>query len=152
MGNDIGTGVLFKSVCFDLFSTYVGNSVIKTRTSNGSDDITHLWAILVPTKIFLPSPILKIWRHLWMAPIGSGSDFLYGPHRAMNESIVLVTINYRLGPFGFLSGGDCPLNIGLHDQRWALGPFSMTTLVSDKVDIFTGWRDIPRDKPWAFHF
>ena len=41
MGNDIGTGVLFKSVCFDFFSSYVGISVIKTHTSNGSDDITH---------------------------------------------------------------------------------------------------------------
>ena len=41
MGNVIGTGVSFKSVCFDFFSTYVGSSVIKTRTSNGSDDITH---------------------------------------------------------------------------------------------------------------
>ena len=41
MGNDIGTGVWFKSVCFDFFSTYVGISVIKTHTSNGSDDITH---------------------------------------------------------------------------------------------------------------
>ena len=43
MGNVIGTGVSFKSVCFDFFSsTYVGSSVIKTRTSNDSDDITHL--------------------------------------------------------------------------------------------------------------
>ena len=41
MGNDIGTGVLFKSVYFDFFSTFIGSSVIKTRTSNGSDDITH---------------------------------------------------------------------------------------------------------------
>ena len=62
----------------------------------------------------------KFRSPMWMAPLGSGSDFLYGPHRAMNESIVLVTINYRLGPLGFLSGEDCPLNIGLHDQRWAL--------------------------------
>ena len=38
MGNVIGTGVLFKSVCFDFFSIYVGIS----RTSNGSDDITNL--------------------------------------------------------------------------------------------------------------
>jgi len=41
MGNDIGSGVSFKSVCFDFFSTNVGSSVIGTRTSNGFDDITH---------------------------------------------------------------------------------------------------------------
>ena len=29
---------------------------------------------------------------------------------------------------------------------------SMTTLVSDKVHLFTGWRDIPKGKPGAFHF
>ena len=39
MGNDISSGVSFKSVCFDFFSTYVGNSVIGTRTSNGFDVI-----------------------------------------------------------------------------------------------------------------
>ena len=31
-------------------------------------------------------------------------------------------------------------------------PSSMTSLVSDKVHLFTAWRDIPMDKPWAFHF
>ena len=41
MSNDIGSGVLFKSVCFDFFSTNVGSSVIGTRTSNGFNDITH---------------------------------------------------------------------------------------------------------------
>ena len=41
MGNDIGLGVSFKSVCFDFFSTNVGSSVIGTHTSNGFDDITH---------------------------------------------------------------------------------------------------------------
>ena len=41
MGNDIGLGVTFKSICFDFFSTNIGSSVIGTRTSNGFDDITH---------------------------------------------------------------------------------------------------------------
>jgi hypothetical protein len=41
MGNDIGSGVSTKSICFDFFSTNVGSSVIGTRTFNGFDDITH---------------------------------------------------------------------------------------------------------------
>ena len=41
MSNDIGSGVSFKSVCFDFFSTNVGSSVIRTLTSNGFNDITH---------------------------------------------------------------------------------------------------------------
>ena len=28
---------------------------------------------------------------------------------------------------------------------------SMTTHVSDQVHLFTGWRDIPKDKPQSFH-
>ena len=39
--NLIGSGLLFKAVCFDFFSTNVGSSVIGTCTSNGVDDITH---------------------------------------------------------------------------------------------------------------
>ena len=41
MGNDIGLGVSFKSVCFDFFSTYVDSSVIGIHTSNGFDVSTH---------------------------------------------------------------------------------------------------------------
>ena len=47
MGNDIGSGVSFESICFYFFSTYVGSFVIGTRTSNGFDVITHYWPILV---------------------------------------------------------------------------------------------------------
>ena len=42
MGNDIGLGVSFKSVCFDFFSTNVGSSVIGNCASNGFDDMTYL--------------------------------------------------------------------------------------------------------------
>ena len=28
----------------------------------------------------------------------------------------------------------------------------MTTVVSDKVHLFTGWRGIHKGKPWVFHF
>ena len=47
MGNDINLGVLFKSVCFDFFSTNIGSSVIGTSISNGLDDIAHWWHTLV---------------------------------------------------------------------------------------------------------
>ena len=63
-------------------------------------------------------PVL-VWIHGGAFSIGSGADFLYGPHRAMNQDIVLVTINYRLGPFGFMFVEDGPRNIGLHDQRFS---------------------------------
>ena len=31
---------------------------------------------------------------------GNGEDDVYGPKLLMDRDIVLVTINYRLGPFG----------------------------------------------------
>ena len=66
---------------------------------------------------------IMIWIHGGAFLVGSGSDFFYGPRRAMNQNIVLVTINYRLGPFGFARGTDkegkerLPYNLGFLDQR-----------------------------------
>ena len=37
MGNEIGSGLSFKSVCFDFRSTDVGSSVIGTRNSTDFD-------------------------------------------------------------------------------------------------------------------
>ena len=31
---------------------------------------------------------------------GNGETYLYGPKYLMDKDIVLITINYRLGPFG----------------------------------------------------
>ncbi|XP_055620172.1 juvenile hormone esterase-like [Toxorhynchites rutilus septentrionalis] len=45
-----------------------------------------------------------------------------GPQYLMDQDIVLVTINYRLGSLGFMSTGtpDCPGNMGFKDQVMAL--------------------------------
>ncbi|KAG8252389.1 hypothetical protein J6590_057810 [Homalodisca vitripennis] len=52
--------------------------------------------------------------------VGSARDFL--PDFLLEEDIVLVVIQYRLGPLGFLSFGveEAPGNMGLHDQLMAL--------------------------------
>ena len=45
-----------------------------------------------------------------------------GPQEFMDRNVVVVTINYRLGPLGFLSMGneEVPGNAGLRDQSLAL--------------------------------
>ena len=40
MGNDIGSDLSFKAVCFDFRSTNVGSSLIGTRSTTGFDVIT----------------------------------------------------------------------------------------------------------------
>lgn len=48
---------------------------------------------------------------------GSGDSFIYGPNFFVSEGVVLVTMNYRVGPLGFLSTGDenAPGNYGMKD-------------------------------------
>ncbi|CAG7825920.1 unnamed protein product, partial [Allacma fusca] len=84
---------------------------------------------------FLPNPYtvqdtFYQQRHLYPVLIYiHGGDFVegsgnfYGARKLlMNEDVVLVTFNYRLGIFGFLSSGDenIPGNYGLLDQIFAI--------------------------------
>lgn len=41
-----------------------------------------------------------VWIHGGAFLFGSGDDLLYGPDYLLKEDVVLVTMNYRLGPFG----------------------------------------------------
>ncbi|XP_046407119.1 esterase E4-like [Ischnura elegans] len=65
---------------------------------------------------------VMVWIHGGLFIQGSGGADLYGPEYLLDEDIVLVTINYRLGALGFLSTGneEVPGNNGLKDQVMAL--------------------------------
>ncbi|XP_076754354.1 carboxylic ester hydrolase [Xylocopa sonorina] len=61
---------------------------------------------------------VMIWIHGCGWVCGAGHSDFYHPKFLLDHDVVLVTINYRLGPLGFLSTEDtvCPGNNGLKDQ------------------------------------
>lgn len=64
----------------------------------------------------------------------SGNDNLFGPDFLIEQRVILVTLNYRLGIFGFLSLGtrEYSGNMGLKDQQLAL------KWVHENIDQFSG--------------
>lgn len=63
------------------------------------------------------------YEGLILHDLGEASNRRYGPDFLMEKSleVILVTINYRLGPLGFmnLDHPDCSGNQGIKDQRLA---------------------------------
>ena len=85
--------------------------------------------IYVPAKIFNDESGTKYPIMFWIYGggyvFGDGTFWTYGPQPLMDkEEVILVTVNYRLGPFGFLSLGtfdsEAHGNSGLLDQNLAL--------------------------------
>lgn len=78
-------------------------------------------------------PVL-FWIHGGACLVGDGDSDVFGPDYFLDRGIIVVSINYRLGPFGFLSVGtaDAPGNAGLKDQTLAL------RWVRDNVIAFGG--------------
>ena len=64
---------------------------------------------------------VMVWVHGGGSRRGSGGTSLYGPEYLVDSGIVLVTINYRLIPFGFISmeSSTMPGNQGHKDQVMA---------------------------------
>ena len=65
-----------------------------------------------------------VWIHGGAFVSGHGGPAMHGAEYLMDSDheVVLVTINYRLGPLGFLSLDDDVIsgNMGLKDQNMAL--------------------------------
>lgn len=65
---------------------------------------------------------------------GASNEFLNGADFIIEQHVILVTVNYRLGIFGFLSldSPDYSGNMGLKDQQLAL------KWVSENIEHFGG--------------
>ena len=80
---------------------------------------------------------VMIWIHGGSLIVGSNSmevGFKYSPYSLIDNDVILVAANYRLGYLGFLSMGteDVPGNAGLRDQTMAM------RWVQDNIQQFNG--------------
>lgn len=68
----------------------------------GSEDCLYL-NIFAPKDVSQPLPVM-FWIHGGANTIGSGGSSVYdGSQLAMEQRVIVVTINYRLGPFGWFT-------------------------------------------------
>lgn len=74
--------------------------------------------------------------------MGSGGIYMYGPQFLVRHDIILVTLNYRLGPYGFLclDVPEVPGNQGLKDQllaiRWVKNNIEAFGGDVNKINVF----------------
>merc|ERR1712179_411703 len=93
-------------------------------TLSGEEDCLYLNiyspSISVTSNPFALKPVM-IWIHGGGFILGSGSMF-GEPNRFVDEDVVVVTLNYRLGALGFMSFGNDEVsgNMGLKDQQMAI--------------------------------
>jgi hypothetical protein len=86
----------------------------------GEEDCLYI-NVFTPEKIEKPLPVL-FNIHGGGFYFGSGDTDVLGPETFIEENVIFVSINYRLGPLGFLASGDklAPGNYGLKDMILAL--------------------------------
>lgn len=114
-------------------ATHVGSVCPQPDQSGkiiGNEDCLYL-NVNAPTDTSQRRPVM-VWLHGGGFVSGTGND--YDTTNLVQQGIVVVTINYRLGALGFLAAGDDPAagNFGLADQQAAL------RWVRDNIDAFGG--------------
>ena len=95
--------------------------------------------------IYVPAEALRkekqmpvmFWIHGGALIHGSNRFGVQGPQDYMDREVIIVTVNYRLGPFGFLSLGSSEVsgNAGFYDQNLAL------QWVNQNIEAFGGDKD-----------
>ncbi|XP_050504210.1 esterase FE4-like isoform X2 [Diabrotica virgifera virgifera] len=87
--------------------------------TDGNEDCLYLNIFTPQTKTNKLLPVI-FW--IYGGAFYEGSATYYGPSNLLDNGLVVVTFNYRLGMFGFLSTEDTvlPGNYGLKDQNAAL--------------------------------
>lgn len=108
------------------------NGFSKTTSEHEDIDCLQL-SLYVPSQASSRSPLpVLVWIHGGGFVVGSGNQ--QGPSNLLKHGIIIVTVNYRLGPYGFmcLNNPAVPGNQGLKDQYAAL------RWVRDNIAAFGG--------------
>lgn len=106
-------------------------NIYKPKLSNSKD--LFIYKRRLPVMVFI---------HYGGFFAGNGNSDYIGPEYFMDKNVVLVTFNYRVGVFGFLSTNDdaSPGNWGLKDQvaalKWVKNNIVNFGGNSDKITIF----------------
>lgn len=113
-------------------ATTEGNKCLQ-NDPGGSEDCLYL-NVFTHNKNVNQSHSVMVFIHGGGFHLGSSSIKNFGPEYFMDNEVVLVTLQYRLGVFGFLSTGDevVPGNMGLKDQVRAM------EWVKENVGFFLG--------------
>lgn len=92
-----------------------------SRSEDYSGDEDCLFANVYTQSLTGKRPVM-VWIHGGSFTGGSGNSWIYGPDYFVDEGVLLVTVNYRLGVLGFMSTGDkhAPGNYGIKDLIVAL--------------------------------
>lgn len=90
-----------------------------------SEDCLYLnvWTGAEHAEAALP---VMVWIHGGGLQTGSGSTLLYDGESLANRGVVLVTINYRLGPMGFLAHAE----LSAEDENGASGNYGILDQVA----------------------
>ena len=111
-------------VCVFQNEDHSGNGAGGKEQVIGQDDCLALnvFSKNIPvTGKYSLKPVM-VWIHGGGFQLGASTTDFYGPDFLIDEDVVIVSINYRLGVLGFLSTGDdvIPGNMGMWDQVLAL--------------------------------
>jgi len=102
----------------------------------GVEDCLKLNVYVPETPLDVLLPVM-VWIHGGGLETGSNNYVDYGPLRLLDQDMIVVTINYRLGPLGYLSLGSdvVPGNAGMLDQVLAM------EWVQENIGYFSGDKD-----------
>ncbi|KAJ6649230.1 Juvenile hormone esterase, partial [Pseudolycoriella hygida] len=110
-----------------------GGSLPLSQSSLGDEDCLYVNVYVPETSSGQLLDVL-VWIHGGAFVIGSGGPSSYSPDYLLDNDVILVAGNYRLGMLGFLSTEDrnSPGNFGLKDQSF------MLQWVQDNIEHFGG--------------